>query len=38
MAELIEKDHISLKTFQNKNILLLQPEALKIITEKISNA
>ena len=31
--ELIEKDHVSFKTFQNKNILLIQPEALKIITE-----
>ena len=31
--ELIENDHVSFKTFQNKNILLIQPEALKIITE-----
>ena len=31
--ELIENDHVSFKTFQNKNILLIQPDALKIITE-----
>ena len=31
--ELIENDHVSFKAFQNKNILLIQPEALKIITE-----
>ena len=31
--ELIENDYVSFKTFQNKNILLIQPDALKIITE-----
>ena len=34
--ELIENDHVSFKTFENKNILLIQPEAIKIKTEKIS--
>ena len=32
--ELLEKNHVHLETFQNKNFLLIQPEALKIITEK----
>ena len=31
--ELLEKDYVHLETFQNKNFLLIQPEALKIITE-----
>ena len=34
--ELLEKDHVHLETFQNKNFLLIQPEALKIITENIN--
>ena len=31
--ELIEKDYVSSKSFQKKNFLLIQPEAIKIITE-----
>ena len=31
--ELLEKNYVSSETFQNKNILLIQPEAFRIITE-----